>query len=82
MNMSLSEVTISIESEILKRVDRLVELRVLTSRSQFMQMSIEERLAKIVHDRLAHECAKLDRAEEQSFADIGFTKEAASRIQY
>ena len=70
--MSVAKVTISIESNLLKKVDRLVKERVFANRSQAVQSAVEEKVSRLDRNRLARECAKLDKAEEQSLADLGW----------
>ncbi len=80
--MNVSKVTISIESTLLSKVDRLVRERVFPNRSQAVQSAVEEKLSRLDKNRLARECAKLDRSEEQSLADIGLTSEADEWPEY
>jgi Arc/MetJ-type ribon-helix-helix transcriptional regulator len=69
--MSVAKVTVSIESKLLKRVDRLVKERVFTSRSQAVQLAVEEKMSRVDSNRLTRECSKLDKTEEQALADLG-----------
>jgi metal-responsive CopG/Arc/MetJ family transcriptional regulator len=80
--MSVAKVTVSIESNLLKKVDRLVKDRVFSSRSQAVQSAVEEKLSRIDSNRLARECAKLDKAEEQSLADLGLSGEVEEWLEY
>jgi metal-responsive CopG/Arc/MetJ family transcriptional regulator len=80
--MSVAKVTISIESGLLRRVDHLVKARVFLNRSQAIQTAVEEKVARLDSNRLAQECAKLDRAQEQAFADEGLASEAAILPEY
>lgn len=70
-DMSVAKVTISIESSLLKKVDYLVKERVFANRSQAIQSAVEEKVSRLDKNRLARECAKLEKAEEQSLADLG-----------
>ena len=74
--MGVAKVTISIESNLLKRVDRLVKERVFSNRSQAVQSAIEEKVSRLDNNRLARECSKLNKTEEQSLADLGLASEA------
>jgi Arc/MetJ-type ribon-helix-helix transcriptional regulator len=76
--MSRVKVTISIEAKVLIRVDQLVESRVFLNRSQAIQTAIEEKVARLDSNRLALECARLDPAYEQAFADEGLCPGDAS----
>jgi metal-responsive CopG/Arc/MetJ family transcriptional regulator len=69
--MSVDKVTISIESNLLKKVDRLVKERVFPSRSLAIQAAIQEKVARFDHNRLEHERSKLDKSLEQALADEG-----------
>lgn len=80
--MSVAKVTISIESNLLKKVDRLVKERVFSNRSQAVQAAVEEKVSRLDSNRLARECAKLDKAEEQSLADLGLASEAEEWLEY
>ena len=74
--MSVAKVTISIDQSLLKRVYRLVRSRVFCNRSNVIQQAIEEKIARMDSTRLARECAKLHRAEEQALADEGLAGKA------
>jgi metal-responsive CopG/Arc/MetJ family transcriptional regulator len=80
--MSVSKVTISIESGLLRRVDHLVKSRVFSNRSQAIQAAVEEKVARLDNNRLAQECAKLNRAQEQALADEGLASEVAEWLEY
>lgn len=59
---------------LLKKTDRHVKDREFSSRSQFVQIAIAEKLERLDKIRLAQECAKLtdkDRRQEQVLADEG-----------
>lgn len=80
--MSVAKVTISIEAGLLKQVDYLVKEQVFASRSQAIQLAIEEKISRLRQNRLARECAKLDKVEEQSLADLGLASEAELWPEY
>ena len=69
--MSAAKVAISIDQRILRHVDSLVKHRVFRSRSEAIQKAVEEKLGRLEKSRLARECAKLSRREEQAFAEAG-----------
>ena len=60
--MTSDKVAITIDRELLKRLDRLVAEKLFPSRSRAIQEAVEEKLSRIEHSRLARETAKLDRA--------------------
>lgn len=80
--MSVAKVTVSIESGLLRRVDHLVKARVFSNRSQAIQAAVQETVARLDSNRLARECAKLDKAQEQKLADEGLASEAAEWREY
>ncbi len=80
--MSVAKVTISIESVLLKKVDFLVKERVFSNRSQAIQSAVAEKVSRLDRNRLARECAKLDKSEEQSLADIGLASEVGEWPEY
>jgi metal-responsive CopG/Arc/MetJ family transcriptional regulator len=80
--MGVAKVTISIESSLLRRVDNLVKSRVFSNRSQAIQAAVEEKVSRLDSNRLAQECAKLDKAQEQALADEGLASEVAEWLEY
>lgn len=80
--MNAAKVTISIEASLLKKVDHLVKERVFPSRSQAIQAAVHEKVARLDRNRLARECAKLDKAFEQALADEGLASEASEWLEY
>jgi len=80
--MAVSKVTISIESSLLRRVDHLVKAQVFSNRSQAIQAAVEEKVSRLDNNRLAQECAKLDRAQEQALADEGLAAEVTEWLEY
>jgi metal-responsive CopG/Arc/MetJ family transcriptional regulator len=80
--MRVAKVTISIKSGLLKKVDYLVKERVFSNRSQAIQSAVEEKVSRLDKNRLARECAKLDKHEEQSLADLGVASEAEEWLEY
>jgi Arc/MetJ-type ribon-helix-helix transcriptional regulator len=70
-SMSVAKVTVSVESGLLKRIDHLVKARIFANRSQAFQAAIQKTVVRLNSNRLARECAKLDKAQEQELADEG-----------
>ena len=69
--MSAAKVAITIEGELLKRLDRMVQQRRFPNRSRAIQEAVREKLDRLDRGRLARECAKLNRAFEQKMAEEG-----------
>jgi metal-responsive CopG/Arc/MetJ family transcriptional regulator len=82
VGMSVAKVTVSIDSGLLKRVDHLVRARVFTNRSQAIQTAVRETVSRLDSNRLARECAKLDKDEEQRLADEGLAAETKEWLEY
>jgi metal-responsive CopG/Arc/MetJ family transcriptional regulator len=80
--MPASKIAITIDKNILKRIDLLVKSNVFPNRSKAIQEAVTEKLTKIDKNRLAKECAKLDPAYEQSIAEEGFTSELEEWPEY
>jgi len=80
--MNVDKVTISIESGLLKKIDRLVKAKVFPSRSRAIQEAVSEKVERMDQNRLARECAKLDIKEEQAMADLGLASEVAEWQPY
>ena len=80
--MARAKVAITIDREILTRVDRLVEQRRFPNRSQAIEQALAEKLGRLERTRLARECAKLDPAQEMAWAEEGFASELDEWPEY
>jgi len=80
--MSNAKVAISIDDQLLKKVDLLVREKVYPNRSNVIQEAVKEKLMRIDKTRLANECAKLDANFEQSMAEEGFSQEIETWPEY
>ncbi len=80
--MGKSKIAISLDEEVLKRVDRLVREALFPNRSQAIQVAVEEKLERMEQSRLARECGKLDPEFEKSLAEEGLTEELAEWPEY
>ncbi len=77
-----AKVAVTLESETLKRLDRVVRTGRYANRSQAVQAMVHEQLEHIEHRRLAEECAKLDRESEKELAETGLWEDAAAWPEY
>jgi metal-responsive CopG/Arc/MetJ family transcriptional regulator len=82
MNMPTAKVGISIDDQLLKRVDLLVREKEYPSRSNIIQEAVKEKLIRIEKNRLAKECEKLDIDFERSLAEEGFSQEINTWPEY
>ncbi len=80
--MNAAKITISIDQQLLNRIDTLVQSRIFPSRSQAVQTAVQEKLARLGKTRLVQECAKLDPQEEQALAEEGLAAEVAQWPPY
>ncbi len=80
--MSTSKVAITIDTDLLLEVDRLVAQQVFPNRSKAIQEAVIDTLARLRQTRLARECAKLDRQSEQHLAEEGIEQELATWPTY
>ena len=80
--MTTTKVAVTIDSELLEQLDRLVAQRVFTNRSRAVQDALEDKLARLRRTRLAKECAKLDPREEQAIAEEGLAWETETWPEY
>lgn len=80
--MATTKVAISLDSNLLHRLDRLVADRVFPNRSQAVQDAIRDKLERMARDRLARECAKLDAAAERQLAEENIAKDATEWPEY
>ena len=80
--MSKAKVAITLEEEILEKVDRLIGLHVFPNRSRAIQEAVEEKLERLERNRLAAECAKLDPSFEQVLAEEGLSEDLVAWPEY
>ena len=80
--MSTIKVAITIQDDLLDRLDRLVKARVFPNRSKAVQEAVKEKLARLDRNRLARECAKLDRKFERSTAEEDMSRELSEWPEY
>src|SRR5262249_25133420 len=81
-SMPSAKIAITIERELLTRLDRLVKDHRLASRSRAVQEALREKLDRLDRSRLARECAKLDPASEQRLDDEGLPEDADQWPEY
>ena len=80
--MAASKIAITIDQNLLYRLDSLVKSQRFTNRSRAIQEAVAEKLARIERSRLAQECAKLDAKFEQEMAEEGFVAEMDEWPEY
>ena len=80
--MRTAKIAITIDPDLLARLDQLVEENRFPSRSRAVQDAIRDKLDRLDRNRLARECAKLDPRFEQELADEGMAEDAAQWPEY
>ena len=80
--MAATKVAVTIDSELIAQVDRLVAEQVFPNRSKAIQEALADKLARLKRTRLARESAKLNRREEQALADEGLEQEQSTWPAY
>lgn len=80
--MPAAKVAISLDADVLARVDRLVRRRAFPNRSKAIEEAVKEKLERLDRSRLARECAKLDPVFEKALADEGLSGELAEWPEY
>jgi metal-responsive CopG/Arc/MetJ family transcriptional regulator len=80
--MAKTKVAVTLDSETLSRVDRLVRDARYPSRSQAIEAAVAAQLERLERRRLAEECAKLDPVAERELAEEGIGEDATSWPRY
>ena len=82
VKMSTTKVAITLDEELLERIDRLVADRKFPSRSRAIQLAVKAQIDRLDQRRLALECAKLDPGYEQRLAEKGASYDLESWPEY
>lgn len=80
--MPTTKVAITIDEDLLERIDRLVAHRRFPSRSRAIALAVKAQLDRMDRGRLARECSKLDPKEEQQLAEEGASYDLESWPEY
>ena len=80
--MAAHKIAITIDDNLLKRLDNLVRSDIFPNRSKAIQEAVREKLTRMEKSRLAQECSKLDPKFEQALAEEGFTLELEEWPEY
>ena len=67
--MAKTKITVTMDIGILKKLDGMVESKIFHNRNEVIQKAVDEKLSRMVKNRLARECAKLDAKFEQALAE-------------
>ena len=80
--MPKAKVAITLDAELLSRLDTLVHQAPFRNRSQAIEAALEEMLERLRRTRLAQECARLDPREERAVAEEALTDELGQWPEY
>ncbi len=80
--MPKRKVALTLDAKLVHRVDELVSSQRFRNRSQAVEAALREKLQRLGRTRLAEECAKLDRTEEQRLADEGLAATGETWPEY
>ena len=69
--MAKTNVAVALDTQTLRRIDRLVRDARYPNRSQAIEAAIAAHLERLERRRLAEECAKLDADSEKALAEEG-----------
>jgi metal-responsive CopG/Arc/MetJ family transcriptional regulator len=76
--MPKTKIAVTLDAEIVRRVDRLVLDSKLPSRSSAIEAAVAGHFERLERTRLASACALLDPVEERALAEEGLSLEADS----
>ena len=80
--MPKTKVAVTVDAQLLERVDALVAAQRFANRSQAVESALADTVEKLARTRLARECAKVNRREEQALAEEGFQLAADTWPEY
>ncbi len=80
--MPKTKVALTLDAELLERLDDLVAKQKFRNRSQAIEAALADKLQRIARTRLARESAKLNPADEKRFADEGLVDALHSWPEY
>jgi metal-responsive CopG/Arc/MetJ family transcriptional regulator len=80
--MAASKIAITIDDNLLKKLDLVVKSKVYPDRSKAIQEAVANKLKRLERTRLTQECAKLDPEFERNMAEEGFSTEIDEWSKY
>ena len=80
--MAKSKIAITLDDEIVGRLDTLVRERTYPNRSRAIEEAVRDKLTRLERSRLATEVSKLDPAFERSLAEEGLSQDQAEWPEY
>jgi metal-responsive CopG/Arc/MetJ family transcriptional regulator len=80
--MPKTKVALTLDTNLVERVDELVAHRRFRSRSQAIESALADKLQRLARTRLARESAKLNMRDEKQLADEGLAEDFALWPEY
>ena len=80
--MPKTKVALTLDTELLERVDELVATQRFRNRSQAVEAALADKVQRLARTRLARESAKLNPKEEKRAADEGLIDTLDSWPEY
>jgi Arc/MetJ-type ribon-helix-helix transcriptional regulator len=77
-HMPKTKVALTLDAELVERVDELVARRRFRNRSQAIESALADKLQRLARTRLAQESARLNSREEKRLAEKGLTEDLLS----
>ncbi len=74
--MSVAKIAISMDDQLLTKLDQFIAQKKFKTRSQAIQMAVRETILRLDHECLIHACAQLDSTYEQTVADEGLEQDS------
>ena len=80
--MPKTKVALTLDAELVDRVDELVARRRFRNRSQAIESALADKIQRLARTRLARESAKLKPRDEKRLADEGLTDDLNTWPEY
>jgi len=80
--MARTKIAISIDKQLVQKLDRMVHNRIFPNRSKAIQQAVEEKILRIDKNRLVRECAKLDPTFEKHLANEDLSQDLEKWPEY
>ncbi len=80
--MPKTKVALTLDADLVERVDELVARRRFRNRSQAIESALADKLQRLARTRLARESARSNAREEQRLADEGLAEDFGSWPEY
>ncbi len=79
--MPKSKIAITIDEKIVGKLDRLIDQKTFTNRSQAIEIALQEKIERIDKTRLAKESSKLDPKEEKELSEEGMERDISAQVR-